>query len=235
MTERCKYNFPFKELKIEVDQIGRLLDYEKGDNKSVLSGMISEALSEAEDLCDLKAEFGICDSAEFDTGSSSLKLNNITLDIGKIITGQLKRSDSVAIFVCTAGEAIGLTSRSYIHEKDFLKGYILDLIGSTAADYTADLMQDKLKGLAGSRGQKITNRYSPGYCGWNVTEQHKLFSLIENNYCGIRLNESALMQPIKSVSGIIGIGKNVKFNKYTCNLCDQQNCIYRNTKYSSAL
>ena len=234
MTERFRYNFSFKELKIEVDHIGRMLDYEKGDNKSILSGMISEALSEAEDLCDLRAEFAICDPVEFDNITFSLKLNDVTLDIGKIISGQLKKSASVAVFVCTAGEAIGATARTFIHEKDFLKGYILDLIGSTATDSAADLMQDKLKELVQSRGMKITNRYSPGYCGWNVAEQHKLFSLIPGNYCGIRLNDSALMQPIKSVSGIIGIGEKVKFNKYTCNLCDQQNCIYRNAKFNTA-
>jgi hypothetical protein len=94
-------------------------------------------------------------------------------------------------------------------------------------------MQQKLKEMTEARGMKITNRYSPGYCGWNVSEQHKLFSLLEDNYCGISLNESALMQPIKSVSGIIGIGEKVRFNKYTCNLCDQQNCLYRNSKYRS--
>jgi len=38
------------------------------------------------------------------------------------------------------------------------------------------------------------------------------------------------MDPIKSVSGIIGIGENVRFNPYTCNLCDNKNCIYGNAR-----
>jgi hypothetical protein len=234
MTERFKYNFSFKDLKIEIDQIGRLLDYDKGDNKHMISGMINEALSEAEGLCDIKAEFALWDGVTFNKESFSLTVNNVTFNIGKIVSGQLKRSDSIAVFACTAGERIGATARTFIHEKDFLKGYILDLIGSQAADCTADLMQEKLKEIIEAHGMKITNRYSPGYCGWNVSEQHKLFILLPDNYCGIRLNESALMQPIKSVSGIIGIGEKVRFNQYTCNLCDQQNCIYRNSKYSSA-
>jgi hypothetical protein len=234
MTERFKYNFSFKDLEIDVDQVGRLLDYDKGENKNMISGMIREALSEAEDLCDIRADFAIWDGVIFDHKTFSLQVGDITFDIGKIITGQLKRSGSVAVFACTAGEKIGATARTFINEKDLLKGYILDLIGSQAADCTADLMQEKLKGLIEDRGMKITNRYSPGYCGWNVSEQHKLFSLIPYNHCGIRLNESALMQPIKSVSGIIGIGEKVRFNQYTCNLCDQKNCIYRNSKYSPA-
>ncbi|MCK7538940.1 MAG: hypothetical protein MZV63_52410 [Marinilabiliales bacterium] len=47
----------------------------------------------------------------------------------------------------------------------------------------------------------ITNRFSPGYCGWDVAEQHKLFSFFKDNFCGITLTESALMNPVKSVSG----------------------------------
>jgi len=69
-------------------------------------------------------------------------------------------------------------------------------------------------------GLKITNRYSPGYCGWVTSEQHKLFALLPKDICSIRLTESSLMLPIKSVSGFIGIGPNVRFNPYTCQLCE---------------
>jgi hypothetical protein len=48
-----------------------------------------------------------------------------------------------------------------------------------------------------------------------------------DNYCGIKLNDSALMTPEKSVSGFIGIGENVKLLPYTCDFCDLKDCIYR--------
>ena len=35
------------------------------------------------------------------------------------------------------------------------------------------------------------------------------------------------MDPVKSVSGFIGIGEHVKYNPYTCRLCDMKDCIYR--------
>ncbi|MCK7517168.1 MAG: hypothetical protein MZV64_05325 [Ignavibacteriales bacterium] len=40
-------------------------------------------------------------------------------------------------------------------------------------------------------GLKTTNRFSPGYCGWHVSEQHNLFRLVPDNYCGITLNDIA--------------------------------------------
>ena len=73
-----------------------------------------------------------------------------------------------------------------------------------------------------------TNRFSPGYCGWHVREQPDLFSLFPTPHpCGIHLTDSCLMVPIKSVSGVIGIGPNVKKLEYSCGLCDYKNCYKR--------
>jgi hypothetical protein len=38
------------------------------------------------------------------------------------------------------------------------------------------------------------------------------------------------MIPIKSVSGFIGIGEKVRFNPYTCQLCEAIHCVYRHRK-----
>ncbi|MRR23192.1 hypothetical protein EG830_09460 [bacterium] len=112
-------------------------------------------------------------------------------------------------------------------EGDLLRGYVYDVIGSEVAENAADRMQEELKATSELRGMKITNRFSPGYCGWDVSDQHKLFSFFSNNYCGITLTDSALMNPVKSVSGIIGIGKKLRFRVYPCKRCSDRNCIYR--------
>ena len=48
--------------------------------------------------------------------------------------------------------------------------------------------------------------------------------------CGIRLTDSSLMIPIKSVSGVIGVGTDVRKLEYTCGLCTYENC-YRKRKH----
>jgi len=73
----------------------------------------------------------------------------------------------------------------------------------------------------------VSNRFSPGYCTWDVSEQHKLFQLLPKEFCGVSLSDSALMQPIKSISGFIGIGKNITYNHYKCKFCTQKNCTYK--------
>ena len=228
------FQFDFKDLKINSSRIETVLGYKEGEDRELVSGLIEEILTESKEISNIKAQYAIFHGVLFDNDTKSVEINNSSFHIKKIVFGQIKKSDSMAIFLCTAGEEIGIRSRKAMQERDLLKGYIYDVIGSEIVEAAADLMQAELeKSMLGS-GKKITNRYSPGYCGWDVAEQHKLFQLIPDNFCRIRLTESALMDPVKSVSGIIGIGKDVKSNPYTCRMCDLKDCIYRRAREKKA-
>ena len=112
--------------------------------------------------------------------------------------------------------------------------FITNSIGSIIAEKAADAMEEALQAFIDKTGWKHTNRFSPGYCGWHVSEQQRLFSLFPTaNPCGIRLTDSSLMIPIKSVSGIIGIGKNVRHLDYSCGLCDYSKC-YKKRRRNNA-
>ncbi len=224
------FQFDFNDLKLDVSQIENIIGFNEGDDREFVRGLIEELLIESQNVADVKAEYRIFSGISFETANKSIIVNNTDFHIKHIVFTQLKKSESVALFLCTAGSEIGVRSRQAMHDRDLLRGYIFDVIGSEIVEAAADLMQAELEKDVADSGMKITNRYSPGYCGWNVEEQHKLFNLIPDNYCGIRLTESALMDPVKSVSGIIGIGKNVKSNPYTCQMCDMNDCIYRKAK-----
>ena len=218
------------DLNLDVVQIESVIGYKQGESHETISELISEILKESEMICTVKAEYIIYNDVHFNDVGKTVAINNLVFNIKKIVYSQIKKSESIAIFLCTAGEEIGTRSRKSMKDGDLLRGYIYDVVGSEIVEAAADLMQGELEKAMISSMKKITNRYSPGYCGWDVAEQHKLFTLVPNNYCGIRLNESALMDPIKSVSGFIGIGMNVKSNSYTCKLCDMKDCIYRSIK-----
>lgn len=224
------YQFDFKELKISSSMIETILGYKVGEDRGLVTDLIEEILTDSHKIINIKAEYRVYDDIRFDNETKSITINNVIFNIKKIVYSQLKKSDSVAIFLCTAGVEIGLRSRKAMQERDLLKGYIYDVIGSEIVESAADLMQADLERNILLTGEKITNRYSPGYCGWDVAEQHSLFELIPENYCGVKLTPSALMDPVKSVSGIIGIGENVKSNPYTCRMCDMKDCIYRRVR-----
>lgn len=221
------FQFDFKDLQLDLTQIETIMGYGEGDDRAIANAVIEEILNEPELFRNIKAEYRIYSNIEFSKSDKTLNVNDINLEINKIIFGQLKKSDSLAVFLATAGEEIGIRTREAMSEGDPLTGYIYDMIGSMVADAASDSIESELGRIIVSAGKKITNRYSPGYCGWNVSEQHKLFRLVPDNFCGITLTDSALMNPIKSISGIIGIGEGVRYNPYTCRLCDMKNCLYR--------
>ena len=164
--------------------------------------------------------------------------NDISIfNLGKIITSQLKGAEQYALFICTAGREFMEYQERVKAEGDIFKMFAVDSIGSVLAEKCTDEMEVFLNRYINSENpdnpQDIlhtTNRFSPGYCGWHVSQQQLLFPLFDGETCGVELTESSLMVPIKSVSGVIGIGKNVRRHDYTCGLCDYADCYKRKRK-----
>jgi hypothetical protein len=227
------FQFNFSDLNLNVAQIEQVMGYKEGESHETISELIRTLLKESESACSIKAEYRVFTLEKFDDSEKSIWINGIIFNVKKIVYGQIKKSEKIAVFLCTAGPEIGIRSRAAMKDGDLLTGYVYDVIGSEVAEAAVDLMQDSLQEAISAEGKKITNRYSPGYCGWDVAEQHKLFQLMPDNFCGIKLNDSALMNPEKSVSGFIGIGERVRYNPYTCRLCDMKDCIYRKIKDKS--
>jgi len=156
-----------------------------------------------------------------------ITLPGITFHPGNIIWGMLKHTEKIALFMVTAGPEPETLARSLMEKGNYLEGYIADLVASSIVEGIADLIEKQVKLHADSLGMKITNRYSPGYCSWNVEEQKRLFSLFPENCCGISLSSSSLMSPVKSATGIIGIGEKVVYRDYICEICTMKNCHFR--------
>ena len=224
------YQFDFKDLNISSSLIESVLGYKEGEDRELVTNLIEEILSDSYKISIIKAEYRVYTDVQFDNETKSITINNVRFQIKKIVFGQIKKSDSVALFLCTAGAEIEQRSREAMRDRDLLKGYIYDVVGSEIVEAAADLMQADLERNMLKIGKKITNRYSPGYCGWDVAVQHNLFELLPENFCNVKLTSSALMDPVKSVSGIIGIGENVNFNPYICRMCKMKDCVYRRVR-----
>ncbi len=167
------------------------------------------------------------------TGSKDeISIEGMDFNTGRTIKKMLQGAEAYAFFVATAGPGPEALSRSLISKGDYLEGYIADLVGSAIAESVAMQIHDQVKMEAGKNGLSVTNCYSPGYCGWEVGEQQKLFSLFPNGWCEVTLSKSSLMSPIKSVSGVIGTGATVSFRDYTCEICSMKDCIFRRTRTS---
>lgn len=155
-----------------------------------------------------------------------------SFEIGKIIERQLRGSEAYTLFICTSGIEYETYQQRLKAEGDLVRVFIADALGSVIAEKTADQMELAVQENINKLGWHHTNRFSPGYCGWHVSQQQLLFPLFEGNTCGVTLTDSSLMVPIKSVSGIMGIGKEVRKLEYTCGLCDFEKCYKRKLKFT---
>ena len=147
--------------------------------------------------------------------------------LGRIIERQLQGSEAYACFIATCGREFEAWQQQLKQQDDLVRVFIADAMGSVIAEKCADVMEQHLQRSIDKLGWHHTNRFSPGYCGWHVSEQQMLFPLFNGETCGVSLTESSLMVPIKSVSGIIGVGKKVRRVDYSCGLCDFKQCYKR--------
>ena len=120
-------------------------------------------------------------------------------------------SEGLALFVVTLGKRICAEISSLFETNDFPLGSMLDSAASEGADLVAEGIDIQYRkfisdgpGFDSSIGYM---RFSPGYCGWHISAQKKLFEFLKPEEIEIELNDSYLMTPIKSVSGIIVRGK----------------------------
>ncbi len=93
---------------------------------------------------------------------------------------------------------------------DFALGNMLDSVASAAADKLVEVVQGRFLGNLSSRGRATAMTrvlgYSPGYCGWHLSGQRALFRFVRPECIGVTLRDSCLMEPLKSVSGVLIAG-----------------------------
>jgi hypothetical protein len=120
------------------------------------------------------------------------------------------RADELALFAVTLGTPVSERIAELFTSSEYALGGALDAAASEAAELTADHIARTVLGKARHAGRATAATralgYSPGYCGWNLTGQRALFAALEPGSIGIALTDSCLMDPVKSVSGVVVLG-----------------------------
>lgn len=116
----------------------------------------------------------------------------------------------LALFAATLGEPLCQRINELFRTNDPAMGSMLDGIASFCADSAASLLGTLFLETLVDEGKADAETrvlpYSPGYCGWHVSGQRKLFAYLDPGLIEIELNDSCLMSPLKSVSGVLVAG-----------------------------
>jgi hypothetical protein len=143
-----------------------------------------------------------------------------------------RKADSLALFAVTIGERVTKKIYELFKANDFALGSMLDSVASAGTDKAAGRVESRYFDLLSEKGEitpsKGILRFSPGYCGWHMSGQKRLFEFLRPEDIGITLLDSFLMKPLKSISGVLVAGDKEIFvfdDSYPfCGVCKSRSC-----------
>jgi hypothetical protein len=145
-----------------------------------------------------------------------------------VLRKNLDGANKVFPYIITVGLEL---ERAAAAQEDLLKQYYLEEMANIALESAAKWLGEQLEARYGVTG--LANM-SPGSLeDWPITEQTNLFSIFGDTerLIGVRLTDSLLMVPRKSISGILFPSEE---GFVACQLCERERCPGRKAAYTRA-
>jgi hypothetical protein len=207
---------------LDLEEIKRRLHMRRRGDRSQVQSLLERART----LIEARAAYRVCYIEE--RLEDTIRIDGVYLK-SKVLRRNLDNVERVFPFVLTIGGALEQEARACT---DILKQYFLDTIGDVALASVRTYFEDCLR----SRYALTTlSSMSPGSLkDWAIENQGPLFSILGDveGAIGVRLEQSLVMNPFKSISGIY-FPTEIPF--YSCQLCKRERCPSRKAEYSEQL
>jgi len=147
---------------------------------------------------------------------------------GGLLAEHMGGAQEVVIVLCTVGEELERRAAE-ISREDAVYGLALDGVGSAGVEALANAACALFEKEASEADCQVTIPLSPGMVGWSVEQgQPQIFDLLDAGEIGVRLTESMMMVPRKSLTFVLGIGRELITGGRTCDYCSlKETCRYR--------
>ncbi|RKZ25402.1 hypothetical protein DRQ26_05930 [bacterium] len=116
----------------------------------------------------------------------------------------LGNSVRVMIYAATIGSAVERMSARFSEDGKYKLSLLWDSFGSEAAEVLAQKISLMAHQRAKMKRMRITSRYSPGYGDLDVMGNRKIIELLDADKIGMKCEDSGMLLPRKSTTGIIG-------------------------------
>ena len=148
-----------------------------------------------------------------------------------VLRKNLDSIERVFAYVVTCGKEVDGIE---IPQGDFLREYWLDTIKQELLDFSRKYLDDYLSQQYNIEETASMQPGSGDISVWPIEQQKELFSLFGDveKLIGVRLTDSFLMLPVKSISGII-FPSRIDFK--SCQLCYRKKCSRRKTPFNKDL
>jgi hypothetical protein len=223
-------------LMIDPLDVAALLGYPRGKQvPPKVLGILTELQAGAVGLFQPMYQYGVFPIRSIDEEEQTVTLESMHVFHGEGIVEALRYSTQAAVFLVTLGHPI-VEEIERLSRVDVSKSFLLDAISSVAVENLAEKVHLEIAHLILGQGLYIGHRYSPGFCDWDLTQQRVLFSLLDSSLLFVQLTNHCMMIPRKSVSAIIGVGRErVEMVLSPCGNCNRTDCIARREDYINTL
>ncbi len=168
--------------------------------------MLAEALEAFHAEAQPRGVFAEIDAREFAAVYEGEGDNEIPSPLAAIFP----RAERLALFAATVGAPLSERIAALFDEGQLALGATLDAAASEGTELTGVHLDrvalDEARRAGAADAATRILRYSPGSCGWNITGPRALFAALGPEEIGVSLNASCLMEPLKSISGVMVMG-----------------------------
>ena len=155
------------------------------------------------------------------------------------------QAHSAMLVAVSAGKECEEKARQLWQESKPDEYFFMEIFGSAVVEHLVTLASGRICGWADQNKMAVLPHYSPGYSGWDIADQIKLWNLIRQNNGGgfpgeLDVLESGMLRPKKSLLAVFGVTRDVeqarRFAKLIpCENCSLPGCQYRRGPYQHAL
>lgn len=143
-----------------------------------------------------------------------IRSDRVVLENGKALEGslpakRLRAAQAVALVVCTIGPRLEAYVKESFDKGNRVQAVLLDGIGSAAVEELAQKACHIIREKAISRSLDTGSPLLPGTRGFPLSQQHALCRMADAFQIGVRLTETAMMEPRKSTALVVGLGKRI--------------------------
>jgi hypothetical protein len=144
---------------------------------------------------------------------------------------------STVLVAVSAGKECEERAQELWHDGKPDEYFFLKVFGSAVVEHLVTVASGRICGWADENQMAALPHFSPGYSGWDIAEQPKLWNLLRQNsnvdFPGeLEVLESGMLCPEKSLLAVFGLTRNLEKGRrfarlIPCESCSLPNCRYR--------
>jgi hypothetical protein len=154
------------------------------------------------------------------------------------------QADSMVLFAVSAGRECEEYAQQLWRESKPDEYFFMEMFGSGVVEHLVTVASGRICGWADQLGAAALPHYSPGYSGWDISDQIKLWHLLRQSgarhFDGrLEVLETGMLRPKKSLLAVMGITRHLEKARslarlIPCEACALSDCQYRRAPYRHA-